>query len=112
MPAGQLRGRAASRPPDRTTLPQALYEAVQHDPALLKRPAVAEAFLPTPWLLPAAAATPEALPYQGLHNDLGALLKVRAAEVGEAGEGRAVSVVFFSGSHAVMMQNWVYTAVK
>ncbi len=100
------------RPADHTTLPRALYEAVQRDPELLKHPVVAEAFLPTPWLLPAVAATAEVLPYLGLHNDLDALLKLRAAEVGEAGEGRAVSVVYFSGTHVVMMQNWVYTAVK
>ncbi len=55
----------------------------------------------------------ENLPYLGLHNDLEGLLRVRAGPVGgKDAEARGVSVVYFSGSHAVMMQNFVYTAVK
>ncbi|GAB4813771.1 hypothetical protein N2152v2_000817 [Parachlorella kessleri] len=98
---------------DPNTLPQQLYQAVHQDPSLAGDPAVAAAFLPTPWLLPEAAATQENLPYLGLHNDLEGLLRVRAGPVGgKDAEARGVSVVYFSGSHAVMMQNFVYTAVK
>ena len=42
---------------DPHTLPQQLYQAVHQDPMLAADPAVAAAFLPTPWLLPEAAAT-------------------------------------------------------
>ena len=55
----------------------------------------------------------ENLPYLGQHNDLEALLKLRAAPLsGQEKAARGVSVVYFSGSHAVMLQNFVYTAVK
>lgn len=110
------------------------------DPTLLRRPSVAAAFLPTPWLLPHSPETSRILPYGGLHNDLDGLLAARAARfdlspgslggglglAGYAGPSSsgssngnaskemkgAVSVVFFSRSHAVMLQNWVYTAVR
>ena len=53
------------------------------------------------------------LAYVGLHNELDALLRVRAGPVGGSDvEAKGVSVVYFSGSHAVMLQNFVYTAVK
>lgn len=142
-----------SRPPSNPyDLPLELYQAVQLDPSLLLHRAIADAFLPTPWLLPAAALQPPLLEelsrnspqaagtigegaeagaegiaggasagaaaspapllgYWGLHNDLEALLRVRSAAVGDRA-ARAVSVVYFSASHAAMLQNWVYTAVK
>lgn len=177
-PAGGTAQRSRRRrPADSNHLPQALYHAAHLDPSLLSNPAVAEAFLPTPWLLPEAGVwgwegampggparcpllvprvqlayparqhpqrspsclitthtrlpehlrthTPWPLPapagaaqqhldYVGLHNDMDALLRVRAMPVPSAlnASARAVSLVYFSHSHAVLMQNWVYTAVK
>ena len=69
----------AARQPDRTLLPRAVYAAVRADPELLRQhPAIAEAFLATPWLLPHHPAASAVLNYGGLHNDLDALLAARA----------------------------------
>ncbi len=50
--------------------------------------------------------------YLGLHNDLDALLEVRALAINGNKSTKAVSVVYYSASHSPLMQNWVYTAVK
>lgn len=100
-----------------------MYEDVRANAALVKLSSLGTAFLATPWLLPEAAAS-EVLEYRGHHNSLDRLLAIQAKSLrdilGQAAEATepertskgAVTVVFYNFSHTLLLQNWVYSAVR
>eukprot|EP00887_Chlorella_sp_A99_P003233 scaffold9.g3233.t1 len=99
-----LAGAGASAPGAHRAL-HAAHLLAQRWPALARFGEVQRAFEAAPWLLP--EGTP--FPYAGLHNDLDALLAVRAQMVGRY---EAVVLVLFNHQVSEMMQNSIYTMCR